>query len=506
MRGGFRLWWIVVLSIACIAVIWPLFRPGFYTSDDGTWMIIRLSAFYQSWAEGHFPVRYLGRLFFSYGYPVANFLYPGFLYLGSVLHGFGLSFVDSVKFILGGAVFSGGVACFLWLRSFYNQKISLLGAVTWIWSPYLLYDLYVRGSVGEVMALASLMWALYTLEAKYWRRFVVAATVLVLAHNTLALFGTVIICGYIILRRREATVWWFLSLGLSAFFWLPAIIEQRYIQFSDISVSQPARYVWEGQTKLILTAVYLLAAIWLITVNKKRTVGLMISSLSVIGAGFLASSWSGFLWSNRIAQLVQFPYRFLAIIVTIGPWCMAAAFSKLSKKRGIILMFFVLGMFGYQTWVVTKQVDQILEPEGYYSTNEASTTVADEYLPRTVRVKPSARSVETVEVYHGKAEIKLLNNAGNDISFVADVSEPAEVQINKFYYPGWGALVNDQPVNLNINNPHGLMRLQLPLGKNKVRVVLRETVLRFIADVISAGCGLLFAVSIWPLINKRKAV
>lgn len=70
----------------------PLMRSGFFITDDGEWMIIRLSAFYQSLADGQFPVRFLGRLNNSYGYPVSNFLYPGFLYLGSLLHILGASF------------------------------------------------------------------------------------------------------------------------------------------------------------------------------------------------------------------------------------------------------------------------------------------------------------------------------------------------------------------------------------------------------------------------------
>ncbi|MBI5019227.1 hypothetical protein HZB58_03065 [Candidatus Gottesmanbacteria bacterium] len=70
------IWPVLLIGIALFAVLYPLMRPGFFVSDDGEWMIIRLSAFYQSLADGQFPVRYLGRLNNSYGYPVANFLYP----------------------------------------------------------------------------------------------------------------------------------------------------------------------------------------------------------------------------------------------------------------------------------------------------------------------------------------------------------------------------------------------------------------------------------------------
>src|SRR5260221_3259517 len=117
MRSRFL--FIVILIVACVFMLSPLLRPGFPVTDDGNWMIIRLSAFYQSWREGQFPVRFLGRLNNSYGYPVSNFLYPGYLYIGSVLHVLGLSFQNAVKVIVVGSIIGGAIALFLWLRHFF---------------------------------------------------------------------------------------------------------------------------------------------------------------------------------------------------------------------------------------------------------------------------------------------------------------------------------------------------------------------------------------------------
>src|SRR5689334_16871102 len=96
--------WLVGILAAAILVVPPLGKPGFFVSDDGGWMIIRLSAFSQSFREGQFPVRFLGRLNHNYGYPVSNFLYPGFLYAGSVIHAVGFSFTDTVKLIFGSSI------------------------------------------------------------------------------------------------------------------------------------------------------------------------------------------------------------------------------------------------------------------------------------------------------------------------------------------------------------------------------------------------------------------
>src|SRR3989344_474432 len=66
----------VILSLATLPVLWNLLKPGFYTSHDGEWMVIRLTAFHQALREGQLPVRWLPRLNQGYGYPVTNFLYP----------------------------------------------------------------------------------------------------------------------------------------------------------------------------------------------------------------------------------------------------------------------------------------------------------------------------------------------------------------------------------------------------------------------------------------------
>src|SRR3972149_2678418 len=116
MKMRLELRWYVLVILASLLVLWPFLRSGFYISDDGEWMVIRLSAFYQSLAEGQFPVRFLGRLNYSYGYPVANFLYPGLLYFGSVLRLLGFSFVGAVKIILASSVIGAALFLFASLR------------------------------------------------------------------------------------------------------------------------------------------------------------------------------------------------------------------------------------------------------------------------------------------------------------------------------------------------------------------------------------------------------
>src|SRR5260221_206715 len=100
---------IAIIIFLSIPVLLPLFKSGFFQSDDGEWMIIRFSAFHQALREGQFPVRFLERLDFEYGYPVANFLYPGFMYLSEIPKLLGFGFVDTIKISFGIALVESAI-------------------------------------------------------------------------------------------------------------------------------------------------------------------------------------------------------------------------------------------------------------------------------------------------------------------------------------------------------------------------------------------------------------
>src|SRR3989344_2018785 len=175
-----------ILFLLLIPSVYSLFLPGFFQSDDGEWMVIRFSAFYQALADGQFPVRFLGRLNFGYGYPVADFLYPGFMYLATPLQILGLGFVNSIKIILLISMVGGAIFTFAWLSKLFDKTSALIGSIFFAYTPYHLFDLYKRGSVGEVLSIGILPFILWQLERKsvFWT--VIGIFLLILAHNTLA--------------------------------------------------------------------------------------------------------------------------------------------------------------------------------------------------------------------------------------------------------------------------------------------------------------------------------
>jgi hypothetical protein len=495
---------VFVFVLVLLYVIHPLLSRGFYRSDDGEWMVIRLSAFYQSLAEGQFPVRLLGRLNNSFGYPVATFLYPGFLYIGSLLHAFGVSFVDAVKVILTSSIVASSLLIYATLRRSFSKEASLLGAATYVTSPYLLYDLYRRGSVGEILAFlpASLLWFAVS-TSTYWL-LPLGVAFLIVSHNSLALILGGALGIYMLTQsNRVALVRW-ASVGvlMASFFWIPAIFERAFTVFDTIRISDPLRYFISWDNWLLLSVPTLIGLIYAGWMYKaKGTSSRWIQVLLFMGY-FFALPLSVIFWQGELLpRIVQFPFRFLSIVVLFGPYIVSAMVDSVGKAyKGIVYgLLLVSSIYGAVHMV--SQVQYVQNPEGYYTTNEATTTVGDEYLPIWVTQNPQKRANQPFEFVAGEVQITSSNVTTQKLSLATQSNQQSTLQINKQYYPGWGVTIDGILVPIDYQNPAGVIRVAVPAGNHTIVATFRETVFRFIADMLSIfGFGLY----IWMIIFAKR--
>jgi hypothetical protein len=504
-----RWFWLFIIIAACVFMLLPLFRTGFPITDDGQWMVIRLSAFYQTLREGQFPVRFLGRLNYSYGYPVANFLYPGYLYMGSVIHAAGFSFQHTVEAILAGSVVVGVLFLFLWLRRSFSLSASSLGALSFLFMPYLLYDIFKRGSVGEVMAIACSMVSLYAIESKNKLIAPLALFMLAISHNTLALFFLPVLLGYIVVKGYWTMLWpYIIGVGMSSFFWVAAFFDKSMVIFDSVSVSDPKHYFPASMAILVHSLPFILACIMSFFVKdpKPSKERWYIFALFA-GSIFLATPISSFLWNNQVfAKFIQFPFRVFALWSFIGPWYIASlAQGNRDVKRFFLVGLFVLVLFGW-SWQYQKG-ESVVRSEGFFTTNEATTTVADEYMPGWVAVRPLARANQRLEVHSGNIEIDERHVTTEKIEAILNAREQSTLQINTIYYPGWGALLDNRPITISYNNPMGVMRVAVPAGTHKLYMAFRETRRRFVADTLTVIFFILYiVVCVVPFMTQKTAI
>lgn len=502
---------IILLSLFSIA---PLFHKGFFVSDDGEWMIIRFSSFYQTLRDGQFPVRFLSRLNNEYGYPVANFLYPGFLYMGVLFRLLHIGFVDTVKILLGVSMVSSALFMFFFLSRLFPSLAAAAAALIYIYSPYHLFDITKRGSVGEVLALAVAPFIFWQIEKKsfFWTSTGIA--MLILAHNTVALLFLPIIVFYMFLRATESkdlrrqiyryTCMLALGFLLSAFFWIPAVYDLQFTKFTSVQVSEWASYFVDA--KLIGFSTIVIFLVTLSTFISDRTIfkfpiAVLFSFVFLISLVFTIP-FSAPLWHVLPVSFIQFPFRFLSLTIFSAAFLAGLFLSKFSEKSALVLAVFLMSLAFFSSWPYLFPSGYIDKGEGFYTTNMDTTTVKNEYMPKWVQIVPTERPDKKIEFKDGL--LQDVRASSNRITATVASIEKSAVTVNTVYFPGWVAKVDGKKVPILYHNKKGLIRVSVPAGTHMLDVSFTETAPRLFSDFLSlAGLLILFVIAIKnrPFVN-----
>ncbi|MDO8658889.1 MAG: hypothetical protein Q7K55_09180 [Candidatus Levybacteria bacterium] len=486
--------WIFIIILLSIPSILSLFNSGFFQSDDGEWMIIRFSAFHEVLRDGQFPVRFLSRLNYGYGYPVANFLYPGFMYIGEIFKVLGFGFVDTIKIIFGISMVGSAIFTYLWLSNLFNKWSSFVGSLLYLYAPYHLFDMYKRGSVGEVLALGIVPFVFWQIERKsfFWTSLGVAF--LILSHNTLALLFLPVILLYLLARGLAWAVYLLpaiaVGFGLSAFFWVPAFFDLQYTVFQRIQIAEWKNYF--ASINLIGIVPVLILSWTLLRLKSARSRTLILMFFVGIVFLFLSLPVSWFFWELLPVSFIQFPFRLLSVTILSVAFLSAFLLGRLKGLNGFLLGIMLLAVGSISSYPQLSPSVFFDKGDFYYSTNEDTTTVKNEYLPKWVRKNPTERYGDKVEIPN--STISNLIIRPNNISFEKTSPENTTATINTIYFPGWKVFVDTEKWDFDYSNERGVIKINLPEGIRKVELNFSETPIRLVSDVISIASLLILLI------------
>ena len=534
----------ILLFFILIVAVWPLLKSGFFITDDGEWMVVRLTDFHRSLVSGMFPIRWAARLNHQFGYPVFNFLYPLSLYWGEAFHLIGFNFVDSIKLVFVASFFLSAFFMYLFTRELWQDKrAAFLSAIFYSFAPYRFLDVYVRGSIGEAVSfifVPLIFWSLHFLSKK--KNFLILSlgaigvAGLIMSHNIMAMLFfplALFYAGFLISRKqsllKDYGLLFALGLGLAFFFWFPALYDTRFIILNQVTVADFANHFptlgqllipsWGYGPSLVGgqdTASYqlglfqlgaVLIALLLFWKERQKRIYLKIFLFFFFASLFLMLPVSSFIWRNLpMIQQTQFPWRLLSV-TTFSASVLAGTVLFLFKKElsktlltVALTVLVVLASFSY-----VKPKEFIDRGEGFYATNEATTTVKDEYLPIWVKQKPEARPEQRVEVIEGKAGVENLVFNSKKATFNVDVQEAARLQINTVYFPGWQLKVDDEIKEILFENDRGLIIFEVDQGEHLVVVEFKETSWRLVANYISLLSAVFVAGLIgWSLFQRLQ--
>ncbi len=522
-----------LLILVSLIPLLDFFRPGLPLTHDGRDHVVRIASFYQSLSEGNLVPRWAGNLNRRYGHPVLMFFYPLSSYLGSFFHFLGFSFVFSTKLVFVLGFILSGLFMYFWIKEIWGPPAGGAAGLIYLFAPYRFVDLYVRGAIGECTAFLwppLICYFLLKLSRQFKYRYLAVASLslagLILSHNALSLMFLVVIFSYIAflfltLPRSQKfkfmihnSLFVILGFSLSVFFWVPAFFEAKYT-LRDIVMKgffggfEPfSRLIWSDwnygitgqfsvqlgilQWLMVIIAPFL---IWRFFKNKQKE-WLFLSLMFVCFwlAIFLILPASGFVY-DRVGLLrkFQFAWRFLSLaVLPPGIFAGAVIASLPQKKQTVVLMIFL----GLALWFNKN----FYRPEGFLYRDEAfytqftegTTNDTGESSPRwSIRFMEQFAGVP-IEVIEGQAEIKEIKRLTNRHLYQVKAGEKTRIAENTLYFPGWKVLVDNQPVEIEFQDPNyrGIMTFWIPAssaGEHQIEVVFRETRLRLFADLISLG-------------------
>ncbi len=500
-----------LLYIGILLSLWlfagrVLIAPGFIPTHDGEYHIIRFHEFFTMLSHGYMFPRWAPGLNSGYGFPLFNFHYPFPNYIGSLFQAVGFGLVDSFKLTLFSGYVIAGLACYMWLKKLFSPRAAFIGAAVFSYVPYWFVDLYVRGSVGEVLALMWVMLTLAAIEHKRWIWIALCVAGLVVSHNILAMIFVPLLSLYSILHRPRA--FWFIATGiyLSAYFWLPAIFERQFVvglnstgfsdHFPDITQlllpswgtgfsKVGAEYDEMSQQIGIAPLFIVLCSFFKMFGEKNRKIKIFIAGSLVLCALsiFMMLHSSIWIWQAiPLVQFIQYPWRLLSVIVPlIG---ILGAYIAYHKKWffGVILISLALACaFSY-----TKPVVYTLRSDEYYLSRKEFTdgTSSMGNSLSTIWVRwMSTRAKRLVEYRAGAGEIQYQSMLPLRYDFLLNNGQQGVLRVNTLYYPGWKVWLDG--VGVDIDAHSGLIEFVVPPGSHSVRVQFIETPVRLMADFVS---------------------
>ena len=261
---------ILVMALAVFA-IGPLFQPGFFWgAHDARHSVYFLYEFDHSIQEGILYPRWSPDITFGYGYPLFNIYSPLAFYLAEVLHLLGLDLVSAIKMVFALGFVLSGLTMYLFVRRLMGRWAGLVAGLVYVYVPYHIGDVYVRGAFAESVALVFfplILWSFYETVENPHPGAVLASGLsyagLVLSHNGLLLLFSPFLGIYLVFlvltrawqdvrvkstssgerwiqaAKAAARRSWMpltgllLGLGLSAIFWLPMAVEFKYVRLDQ---------------------------------------------------------------------------------------------------------------------------------------------------------------------------------------------------------------------------------------------------------------------------------
>jgi hypothetical protein len=493
--------WLIPAAALALIPILILAQPGLPRTADGYVHLLRSLEVRQLLAAGVLYPSWAPHFYLGYGYPFFNFYAPGAHLLAGLAALTGLGVLRGVLVVQIAALLLYPTGAYLAARALFAPRATadsarpaaLLSAALYLYAPLRFRELFIQGNLSQLLALGLLPWCAWLLAEAVARRDLrwsagagLALAALVYAHHPsaflafpfLAIYAAALAgenarsddfsrlprCGATeVATTNQATlptvassgrsvcrplyaagIAFLLGILLSAAFWLPSVLELRYVNIAAIEsgmfnarlnllplaeLLSPARVLDDtalnptppnslGLLQVVLAAVGLaVATVWglrsipqisrgytQMDVDRRkdpRSSALIRGSFSIwVIAGLLAASLALMLpaaapvWERLpLARFIAFPWRLLGPALLWAALLGGAALYAFPRKARLpaLLLLLILAPLSVAPYLFPRPFAPATEPtladlaRYELSGGARATASANEYLPLWVR-------------------------------------------------------------------------------------------------------------------------
>lgn len=500
----------------------PFFFFGTPSGHDVEFHLYSWLEVLAQWKHGILYPSWASLAHFAYGEPRFVFYPPASWTLGALLSAVVPWRVASPVYIWI-ALAMAGVSMFVLARKWFELRDAMFAAVLYTVNPYHLVIVYWRSAFAELLAscLLPLLLLLIVKAADGERRVLVPLSLVlaaswltnapaaVMIHYSLALmlilFAWQRRAGRLLLVGLAAIA---LGICLAAFYLLPAIYEQRWVNIAEavsagsrptdnflfIHTSDPDHDAFNRVISwvAILEIAAVGTAVWASKKWRDTKPALWNTLVSwAIACSILMFPVTAFAWRflPKLA-FMQFPWRWLlclsmilVLFSTAGlrHWWIRVAFCATALLVIATSWHRILPPWWDTAADLREMQDNMRDGVGYEGTDEYTPVGAD---PSAIdkdawKVRVNGTAHAAIHVVQWNAESK---------AFTAEMSAPDQLALRLFSYPAWSVEVNDHVVQTSEREGTGQMLVPVAAGMNRVQIRFVRTWDRKVGGWVSVIC------------------
>ena len=532
------------LALAVVAPVLVLpFVHWWSVNTEGLTYIIRMVELQRCWEDGLWSAGWFPDLAWGQGYPFLLFYAPLVYFLAGLFTLVGANIVLSLKSSMVVAALLGAVGAYRLARLALDRRGAAVAAVLYTYAPVHITQLHTRGDLAEFLAAGFLPWCVEGVlglrkfpSARRIAQAAIAGAGAILAHNLLglytgaAMFLVAIIAVSMSAQPRRTTaavlVSGTLTLALSAFFWVPVLIERKWVKLERVAegwfaVEQNFRPLENllgfGKMPLPmfgkpidiglgLPAIVLAAAALLAHRRWPREAAPLALTAVLLAAGgaFLTTSASRAVYEALpLLRYTQFPWRFAclaalgtAILGAIGFASITRGWRPATASAAVVVVALVAVSFSWKHFAAATPVVHMpsLYQPATLRAQPNTTTGRNEYMPIWVgKLERPEGFTDGVKVIGAATVTDVVRRTGR-YDLRVEAREAAIVVLQDLYYPTWTGTLDGRPVTLRGREGAGNIEVDVPPGASTLLVRFGPTPLRLATALISAAAALVTAI------------